>query len=210
MSLPLDPYVERLLQRLIDLGERIFFLLLYALFVSSLWRSLASHPFNFLALISEGLIVFFMNIRRDARMITIRPLDWMIALLGTALPLLVRPGGHPFAPTLVGTCFMLTGLLFSISAKLTLRRSFGLAAANRGVVLSGPYRIVRHPIYAGYILIYVGFLLNNPLAWNFAIYLLTISLLIFRVMAEEILLTRDPNYAAFKQRVHYRVMPGVF
>jgi protein-S-isoprenylcysteine O-methyltransferase Ste14 len=151
-----------------------------------------------------------MNIRRDARMITIRPMDWMIALLGTAMPLLVRAGGHPFAPALVGTAFMLTGLFFSISAKLTLRRSFGLAAANRGLVLSGPYRIVRHPIYAGYILIYVGFLLNNPLAWNFAIYLLTIGLLIFRVMAEEILLTQDPSYVEFKQRVHYRVMPGVF
>ena len=206
----LDPCLEQRLQKLVDLGERIFFLLLYAIFVSSLWRSLAAQPFNVLALISEGLIVFFMNIRRDARMVTTRPMDWLIALLGTALPLLARAGGDPIAPPLVGLALMLTGLFFSTCAKLTLRRSFGLAAANRGVVLSGPYRIVRHPIYAGYILMYVGFFLNNPLARNFALYFLTITLLIFRVMAEEILLTRDLNYAALKKRVHYRVMPGVF
>ena len=176
----------------------------------SLWRSLASQPYNFLALISEGLIVFFTIIRRDAQTVTTRPRDWMIALLGTALPLLVRAGGHPSVPTFVGTAFMSAGLFVSICSKLTLRRSFGLAAANRGLVHSGPYRIVRHPIYAGYILIYVGFFLNNPLDWNLALYLLAISLLICRVIAEEIVLTQDPGYVAFMQRVHYRVMPGVF
>lgn len=210
MSAPLDPCLERRLQKLMDLGERTFFVLLYAIFVVSLWRSLALQPSNILVVISEGLVVFYTIIRRNAWMVTTRPLDWMIALIGTALPLFVRAGGHPIAPTMVGTVFMLIGLFVSICSKLTLRRSFGLVAANRGLVHSGPYRIVRHPIYAGYILIYVGFLLNNPLAWNFTLYLLTIGLLIWRVRAEEIVLTQDPDYAAFMQRVHYRVMPGVF
>jgi protein-S-isoprenylcysteine O-methyltransferase Ste14 len=202
--------LERRLQKLMDFGERTFFLLLYAIFVTSLSRSLASRPYNILALISEGLIVFFTIVRRDARMVTTRPGDWLVALLGTALPLLVRAGGHTAAPLLVGTALMVAGLLISIYAKLTLRRSFGLAAANRGVVVSGPYRIVRHPIYTGYILMYVGFLLNNPLAWNLALYLLAIGLLILRVMAEEIVLRQDPQYLTLLQRVHYRLMPGVF
>ena len=210
VSMPLDPCLERRLQKLMDLGERCFFLLLYAIFVSSLWRSLASQPYNVLALISEGLIVLFTIIRRDARIVTTRPGDWLIALLGTALPLLVKPSVHAFAPALVGTILMMVGLLISVCSKLTLRRSFGLAAANRGLVKSGPYRIVRHPIYAGYILMYAGFLLNNPLPWNLFLYLLTMGLLLLRVMAEEIVLTQDPDYVAFKQRVHYRLMPGVF
>lgn len=206
----LDPYVERRLQQLMDLGERIFFLSLYAILVTSLWPSLRSQPYNILALISEGLIVFFTTIRRNAFLVSTRPADWLIALLGTALPLLVKAGGHPVAPPLIGTALMAMGLLISICSKLTLRRSFGLAAANRGLVNSGLYRIVRHPIYAGYIVMYIGFLLNNPLAWNLALYLLSAILLVLRVRAEEIVLIQDPNYAAFRQRVHYRLVPGVY
>ena len=193
-----------------DIGERLFFLLLYAIFVKNLWHSLSSQPYNILALISEGLIVVFTIIRRDAQMVTTRPGDWLVALLGTALPLLVKAGGHPVAPLFVGSALMAFGLIFSFYAKLTLRRSFGLAAANRGVVNSGPYRVVRHPIYAGYILMYVGFLLNNPLVLNLFLYLVAIGLLILRVMAEEIVLTRDPHYLTLLDRVHYRLMPGVF
>ena len=206
----LDPRLERRLQKIMDIGERLFFLALYAIFVTSLWRSLASQPYNILALISEGLIVFFTIVRRDARLVTTRPADWLIALIGTALPMLVKAGGHPVMPLIIGTFLMTIGLFISVCSKLTLRRGFGLAAANRGLVNSGPYRIVRHPIYAGYVLMYAGFLLNNPLAWNLALYLLTTGLLILRVMAEEIVLTQDPNYAAFRQRVHYRLVPGVF
>jgi protein-S-isoprenylcysteine O-methyltransferase Ste14 len=210
MSAPLDPCLERRLRKFMDLGERLFFILLYAILVANLWRSLATQPYNILPLISEGLIVFFTIIRRDAQLVTTRPGDWLIALLGTALPLLVRAGGHPIAPLLMGTSLMAIGLIISVCSKLTLRRSFGLAPANRGLVNSGPYRIVRHPIYTGYLLMYVGFLLNNPLAWNFTVYLLATVLLVLRINAEEIVLTQDPNYAAFRQRVHYRMLPGVF
>jgi protein-S-isoprenylcysteine O-methyltransferase Ste14 len=208
--IPPNSRLERRLQKGMDFGERMFFLLLYAIFVTNLWDSLASQPYNTLALISEGLIVFFTIVRRDAQVVTTRPGDWLVALLGTALPLLVRAGGHTIAPPLFGTTLMAIGLMFSFYAKLTLRRSFGLAAANRGVVESGPYRVVRHPIYAGYILMYVGFLLNNPLPRNLVLYLVAIGSLILRVMAEEIVLTQDPRYLALLQRVHYRLMPGVF
>ena len=40
---------------------------------------------------------------------------------------------------------MLIGLYVQISGKLILGRSFGLIAANRGIKVAGPYRIVRHP-----------------------------------------------------------------
>jgi protein-S-isoprenylcysteine O-methyltransferase Ste14 len=38
--------------------------------------------------------------------------------------------------------------------------------ANRGVVSSGLYRLVRHPIYMGYLITHAGFLLANPTVWN--------------------------------------------
>ena len=49
-----------------------------------------------------------------------------------------------------------------IAGKLTLGRSFGLMPANRGVVSSGIYRFVRHPIYAGYLITHVAFLAAHP------------------------------------------------
>ncbi|HEY2447012.1 MAG TPA: methyltransferase [Rhizomicrobium sp.] len=210
MSNALSPQAERHLQRAVDVAERIFVLLLFTAYAVRVWRSLALEPSNVLAVISEGLVVFFILIRRDATEFTVRPADWAIALGGTALALFVKPGGHPFLPGIVGTALMVTGLSLAITSKLTLRRSFGVAAANRGVVLAGPYAFVRHPMYAGYVLVYAGFLLNNPLPWNLAVYAATLSLLVARIAAEERVLAKDPRYADFMSRVRYRLAPGLF
>jgi protein-S-isoprenylcysteine O-methyltransferase Ste14 len=55
-----------------------------------------------------------------------------------------------------------------VCGKLSLGRSFGLAPANRGVV-STTYRFARHPIYLGYLITHLGFLVANPTGWNFAV-----------------------------------------
>ena len=68
-----------------------------------------------------------------------------------------RPCCHGIAEAIT-----ISGFVLQLSAKLTLRRSFGVVAANRGVKASGPYRLVRHPMYAGYALTHVGFLLAGP------------------------------------------------
>lgn len=197
-------------KRILDLGERAFSLALFAALVARLAPTLPTRPWNAPLLVSEGLVVFFMIIRRRPQLVTSRPLDWLAAFIGTAAPLLVRPGGHPLGPPAVGGILILVGLVVSIWAKLTLRRSFGLAAANRGVVGGGPYGLVRHPMYAGYLMVYAGFCLLNPLAWNVGVYTVTIALLVYRVLAEERVLEKDPVYFAFMGRVRYRLAPGLF
>ena len=209
LSAPLSPAGEKAWQITIDLAERLFVLIIFANFVVVISHTLGVRPYNALALISEGLVVFFILIRRSAKAVTIRPWDWFIALAGTTLAMFVRAGGKPYAPEIFGTCLMFAGILLAIAAKLTLRKSFGVAAANRGAVISGPYRFVRHPMYAGYVLVYAGFFLNNPSPWNIAIYIATLALLVARIFAEEGVLDRDPVYAAYKARVHYRLVPGV-
>jgi protein-S-isoprenylcysteine O-methyltransferase Ste14 len=91
---------------------------------------------------------------------------------------------------------MVVGLCLNTAAKLTLRRSFGVVAANRGVKVSGPYRLIRHPMYAGYALTQIGFLLSGPTLWNFTIYALAFSIQIARIRAEERILNNDPAYSA--------------
>ena len=116
-----------------------------------------------LLLMSEGVVVLFILLRRPTQDISRRGGDWLLGLAGTLLPLLaIPPAGSALLPWHVAEAIMLTGFVLQLSAKLTLRRSFGVVAANRGVKASGPYRLVRHPMYAGYALTHVGFLLAGP------------------------------------------------
>jgi protein-S-isoprenylcysteine O-methyltransferase Ste14 len=109
-----------------------------------------------------------------------------------------------------GALIMIAGLLLSISAKVALNRSFGVTAANRGVKREGPYRLLRHPMYAGYALTQVAFLLLNPCAWNLAIYALSWTVQVLRIGAEERLLLEDPAYQAYAGRVRFRLAPGLY
>lgn len=210
MSGDLNPHTERRLQIAIDLGERLFVLMLFATFAVRLSHTIILRPYNLLAVISEGIAVYFIVIRRPASVVTLKPLDWIAALLGTALPMFVRAGGQPVLLPALGTVIMSAGVLLAIWAKLSLRLSFGMTAANRGPVSIGPYRGIRHPMYAGYITVYVGFLLNNPLKWNLGIYASALVLQITRILAEEAILRSDPLYARYQKQVRYRLVPGIF
>lgn len=164
-----------------------------------------------LLLVSESMVVLFILLRRHTDTISRRRGDWAIGMAGTLLPLLaIAPQGEALAPGRIVEGLMISGFLLQIWAKLTLRRSFGVVAANRGVKASGPYRILRHPMYAGYALTHIGFLLAGPTLWNFAIYAGTLTLQVRRILAEERVLNQDPAYRALAQRTRYRLLPPVF
>ncbi|ARO30293.1 phospholipid methyltransferase domain-containing protein [Rhizobium sp. NXC14] len=164
-----------------------------------------------LLLISEGAAAFLILTRRPTRNASLRLFDWAFTAIGTLFPLLVRPSAAvPFAPLWFCFLAMLLGFLLQISAKLVLRRSFGLVPANRGVKIGGPYRLIRHPMYAGYLLTHVGFFLAHPSFWNFAIYATALAAQCLRLLAEERLLREDPVYAAFMATTRYRLLPLVF
>ena len=93
---------------------------------------------------------------------------------------------------------------------MSLRRSFGLFAAHRGLVETGMYHLVRHPLYAGYVLSHVGFILSSPTLWNLACWVAIDSSQLARIYYEEQLLSRDPQYVQYQQRVRWRLVPGVF
>ena len=97
-----------------------------------------------------------------------------------------------------------------IAGKVALGRSFGLIPANRGVVCSGPYRLVRHPIYLGYLITHVAFVAANPTMWNMVVFTIADVALLARAVCEEETLTRDEAYKAYTTRVRWRVVPGAF
>lgn len=164
-----------------------------------------------LLLVSEALVVAFILLRRSTHDISLNWRDWLFGFAGTVAPLLAAPAsGNAIAPFAVCAALMMLGFLLNLSAKMTLRRSFGVVAANRGVKIGGPYRMIRHPMYAGYTLTQIGFLLSGPTLWNFGLYGLALSLQIARIRAEERILSNDPVYTEMSERVRYRLVPFVF
>ena len=169
------------------------------------------HVTGLLLLVSEALVVVLTIVRRPAR-VTDRSIAVTVAtVLSLGGPPLVRPASVPaFAPDLVTALISVAGLLLVVSGKVTLGRSFGIVPANRGVVSGGPYAFMRHPIYAGYLVTHVAFLIAHPSAWNMAILTIADSALIVRALREERLLRADRQYEAYCGRVSWHLVPGVF
>ncbi|WP_404822916.1 methyltransferase family protein [Burkholderia metallica] len=113
-------------------------------------------------------------------------------------------------PEWAGATLQFCGIACQLCAKLSLGRSFGLLPANRGVVSVGAYRFVRHPIYASYLLSEIGFLLANYSARNVFMITTWMLLQIGRISLEERVLSEDADYRAYKEKVRYRLIPGVF
>lgn len=189
-------------------AERIALLLMSG---SVIWRMLPSftlHPQVVLVLASELAAVFFLLIQRKG--------TWSssfyttaIAFLGTGAALLVYPIGEEVAPVWITFPLITFGTAITLVAKLSLRRSFGLIPANRGVKIGGAYRFVRHPMYTGYVMNHVGLLLVYFSAWNLCVYLVAWVLLYLRAIEEEKFLLKDPQYVDYASKVKARMIPGL-
>jgi protein-S-isoprenylcysteine O-methyltransferase Ste14 len=164
---------------------------------------------NLLIMISEGVTAVMILIRRPGPAMN-TGYGWAIAIVGTCSPLLIVPGGAQWIPASVAVGMLCAGLLCSISAKIFLRRSFGIVPANRGVQREGPYRIVRHPIYMGYLLAQVGFFAAHASVANAVVYIICWTAMILRISAEEQMLGTDPSYGEYKKAVPYRLVPFVW
>jgi protein-S-isoprenylcysteine O-methyltransferase Ste14 len=164
-----------------------------------------------LLLASETLVVILTVRRRSSSIIDRSPRARVLTALSIMGPFLVRPAtAAGLAPEAVTVLLSGAGLSVVIAGKLSLGRSFGLMPANRGVVSSGLYRVVRHPIYLGYLITHVAFLLATPSAWNIAALFAADAALLARAVCEEQTLSRDERYRAYQQTVRWRVCPGVF
>jgi protein-S-isoprenylcysteine O-methyltransferase Ste14 len=164
-----------------------------------------------LLLASESLVLVFTIARRPAQVVDHSPISVIVTAISAVGPLLVRTSpGAGLLPDLVTTVASGIGLSIIISAKLALGRSFGIVPANRGVVMAGLYNVVRHPIYAGYLITHVSFAIAHPLAWNAVILGITDVALLVRALREEEVLKADRTYEDYCRRVAWHVLPGVF
>lgn len=175
------------------------------------WRATPTRVTLLLLVVSAfmtlGLSLFArVPIRRDWT-----PFAFICSVGGTFYFLAVQLApGVKLIPEAAGASLQLLGIFWQLFAKVSLRRSFGILPANRGVVSIGAYRFVRHPMYLGYFVTDVGFLLVNFGWQNMIVYGGQFALQVGRIVREERVLSEDEGYRRYLHVVLYRVIPGVF
>lgn len=161
--------------------------------------------------VEQMWVVIAYLIRRPARTVTRRMGDWALAFGGTFGGVLFRPfGAHPVWGVQAGLAFQLLGLAICVMSFLALGRSFGFAAADRGLVTRGPYAVVRHPIYASYVLLQTGYLLQSLSVRNALVMLFASGCNVGRAIAEDRLLATNVAYGRYRSQVRWRLLPGVW
>ena len=206
--------VDRLRQTgIADFFAKATVVLLFALLSMNLLQDFlrTGHVTGLLLLTSESLVVILTIARRRAAVIDSSAAAATVTGISVAGPWMLRTADViALVPDHVTSLISASGLLIVVASKIALGRSFGLVPANRGVVVRGPYGVVRHPIYLGYLVSHVAFFLAEPTLWNAAVILVGDGTLIARALMEERVLSRDATYASYCRRVSWHLVPGVF
>lgn len=183
--------------------------LLWAVFLYANLSAYIEHPrlTILLFVLTQTEFIIFLLIRSTPVAISKNWNDYLIAIAGTFVVLLFQPVTYSMV---YGDFFIYTAVIFEIIAYLSLNTSTGIAPANRGVKTRGLYKFVRHPIYASYILLYVGYVINNSSLFNWVILCLAFVLQVFRLQREERVLLADPVYKEYAAKVKWKLIPGLF
>lgn len=111
------------------------------------------------------------------------------------LPNLGLPG------VVLAGALVLAAYLFSFAALVTLRRSFAVFVEVRVGVMRGPYRLVRHPMYLGYVLVVLALFVSRPTMAYALISAVVLAITVFRARLEEQMLAEHvPGYREYMAR----------
>jgi protein-S-isoprenylcysteine O-methyltransferase Ste14 len=112
--------------------------------------------------------------------------------------------GVIFLCSMVGTWAMVVNRFFSSHVRIQTDR-------GHTVVSTGPYRLVRHPGYAGSILAWIAAPVFFSSYWVVIPSVMVIILTIIRTALEDRTLKEElPGYSEYTERVRYRLVPGVW
>jgi hypothetical protein len=137
----------------------------------------------------EMWIVIAYLVRRPARVVSQRPLDWLLAFGGTFGGVLLRPNGaHPHWGVLAGFDLQTIGLVICVASFIALG----------------------HPIYASYFFLQIGYLLQSLSLRNALVVAFICSCNIGRAFVEERLLVSSNRYDGYRSHVRWRLWPGVW
>jgi protein-S-isoprenylcysteine O-methyltransferase Ste14 len=138
----------------------------------------------------------------------------VVSVVVTALSVLfpysyeLAPSGTPPDEAVVLLIGGASSLLYLWSA-LTLGRSFAILPAVSGLISKGPYRYMRHPIYASYLLFDFLLLTSTDTWFLMAVWGVELMLFCWRAILEETLFERECNgYVLYRESVRSRFIPS--
>ena len=175
-------------------GSFIFFFLFLARIEQVLQGSLAAW---FLAA-QSGLAAFLLVFRKPAS----RSSPWQIqaiAWLSAVVPMTMNISTSPY--------LSIPGLILSVWSLAALGDAFSISPSDRGLVWRGPYRLIRHPMYAGELLSLLGVCVMSISIWNWMILAVFGLSVYMRIMEEETLLDDYYRYAC---ETKWRLLPGAW
>jgi protein-S-isoprenylcysteine O-methyltransferase Ste14 len=133
----------------------------------------------------------------------------LVAILAAASPFVfyqLIPDYEKAPPLTAGV--QICALLLMIASIVTLRASFSVIPEYRTLIRKGPYRLVRHPLYAAYLLFDGAMAYQAQSLLAILLWLAEYALFHARAIFEERLLLRtDARYAFYRQRVRYLFVP---
>jgi protein-S-isoprenylcysteine O-methyltransferase Ste14/Flp pilus assembly pilin Flp len=152
----------------------------------------------------------FVVMRAPARRRAREPIAYL-ACAGAIVPVALQAPTGSAAPGVVfaGELLALLGCGWMLVAALALGRCFGVLPEARGLVTTGPYQLVRHPLYLGEFAAMAGLLVASPSARNLAAGAAFGAAQATRMWLEERALEREfPEYRAYAARTP-RIVPAL-
>jgi protein-S-isoprenylcysteine O-methyltransferase Ste14 len=146
--------------------------------------------------------------RDPARRPSRDPVAFVSCFAAIAAVIMLRPPDHGGAGLLiVGEAVALVATAWTVAAVLSLGRCFGVLPEARGLVTTGAYRFVRHPVYLGELGAYLGLTLAAPGLGNLLGAVVFVVAQHVRMGLEERALTEEfPDYREYAARTG-RVLP---
>jgi protein-S-isoprenylcysteine O-methyltransferase Ste14 len=162
-------------------------------------------PLALLSLLAAVRLVRRRPPRREAPLPR-RLAAWTAAVLPWGAGLL--PASASPAPlSAAGQILQALGAALALWALAALGEAFGISPGDRGLTERGPYRLLRHPMYAGEILAFAGWLLERPSAEGAALLLACLLLAVLRIRWEEEVIE---GYEGYARRVRWRLVPFIW
>ncbi len=162
--------------------------------------------------IQNMVMVTFILIRTRHRAVDRNLFNQAVALTAFFSGLLFmgqEPTGGP-AALAVSRAVIFAANIIGIVSLFNLGRSFGILIALRKIKTGGLYSVVRHPMYAGDILLRVGFVISHLNPFTAAVFLVSSGAYVYRALLEERLLSADEQYRQYMHIVRYRFIPYLF
>ena len=161
-----------------------------------------------LLLLSESITILLVISAKFTNTRDFSPLVIIATIAGTFYFFAISlDNGIPIISNNISAAILCFGISWQLYAKIYLGRSFGLLPACRSIVDTGPYKLGRHPIYFGYFIGHMAFLLNNFSWWNVEVLTLLYLFQFLRMHYEERVLSKNEQYREYKKKVRYRFIP---